>query len=136
MKNPSELLLQSEVWSESYPRWVIRNWDQTYWNESNNEFISNRNNATKYEDSQSADAEIYSILIKAYEGPGTHKTSYIVPVVIDVYGDPKLSEDKIVDYVMESITLNLDSYTHGNGPDGNLILPRIEWCGFKKREKK
>ena len=129
-----QLLLSVEIWRRDPDRFCIENQDEEYWNGT--KFVEGKKNAMLYDTPEKATAEYHKILIREYSGKATKKVTFVLPIAIEVYGDPNLAPEEVLDYLENAMSMQVDADTYGNGPHGNLVLPRIVWDCFKRRQKR
>ena len=56
---------------------------------------------------------------------------YVAPVVIEVFGEADIA--KVARYLAQASILHIATGKYGNGPEGTLVLPTIEW-GLTREE--
>ena len=124
----SNLILTAVQYSIVPERWCIKNSEDLFWT---GESFEKEGRPMLYDKCQKANQDIHQILIQNSSGK---KKEFVLPLSVSFYGDPSLPEEEVIEYLQRSLKMFVDSDTYGNGPDGNLVLPSIEWNKFQERE--
>jgi len=73
-------------------------------------------------------ADVHAILKGFFQ---VEPVRYMAPVVIEVYGEADVG--KVARYLSQASILHIATGKYGNGPEGTLVLPTIEW-GLTREE--
>jgi hypothetical protein len=63
---------------------------------------------------------------------GIEPVYYVAPLVIEVFADPPVHEAKVSLHLSNSVRLYMNTPEHGHGPEGSLILSRIDWSQMEQ----
>ena len=111
----------------NFRRWVIQNINnEKFYNGEG--FTEDFKKASKYCHSSDACKDMGVVLKKFYGN--LEKRTFTVPMEVEVYGSAALED--IAKYLYQASVLNIKTDEHGNGPIGNLVLPKIYWGKLKE----
>ena len=115
-----------QVGNDDFYRYQIADEQEQLWN--GQQFQPER--GILYADHNVACTDVQSILKKNFEEVKAVK--YVVPLTIEVFSNEPVPVNDVAMYLSRASRLFLNTTDHGNGPNGSLVLPQIEWSRIRQ----
>ena len=115
-----------QVGNDDFNRYQIADEQEQLWNGEG--FESEK--GILYADHNVASEDVQTILKQNFEGVKAVK--YVVPLYVEVFSNEPVPVNDVAMYLSRASRLFLNTTDHGNGPNGSLVLPQIEWSRIKQ----
>ena len=83
-----------------------------------------------YANHNHAAIDVQAILKKNFEGIDPQR--FVVPLYVETLSHEPVTIAEVAQYLSRASRLFLNTTDHGNGPDGSLVLPWIDWSRIKQ----